>query len=223
MKVNRSYTVYIHITPSNKRYIGLTSQTINQRWRNGKGYSKNIHFYRAITKYGWDNIQHIIYATNLNEKDAKALEISLIEKFHTYDIKYGYNITRGGDTRVITEETRQKISKANKGKPKPEHMHKALSETRKKMKYPKLSEEHKRKISESLIGNKRAKGCTKKRKPVIQKTLNGEIINYYLSAKEVSIKNGYDHSSICKCCVENKKQIKGKYNGKYKGYIWEYV
>lgn len=50
----------MHISPSNKRYIGITSQKPEIRWANGKGYSYNKHFYRAIQKYGWDNFEHRI-------------------------------------------------------------------------------------------------------------------------------------------------------------------
>lgn len=28
-----SYTVYIHTTPSGKRYIGITKQSIQNRWK----------------------------------------------------------------------------------------------------------------------------------------------------------------------------------------------
>lgn len=76
----KKYTVYKHVTPSNKVYIGITSQSINRRWRNGKGYSTNKHFYRAILKYGWDNIQHIVLFTNLDVNKAKQIEISLIQE-----------------------------------------------------------------------------------------------------------------------------------------------
>ena len=50
-----NYTVYMHISPSNKRYIGITSKSVNKRWNNGLGYIKNDHFWRAIQKYGWNN------------------------------------------------------------------------------------------------------------------------------------------------------------------------
>lgn len=221
--MDKTFTVYIHITPSNKAYVGITSQSVKKRWNNGLGYIKNKHFYRAILRYGWDNIQHNIIATELDEEQAKCLEMELIQKYNSADIRYGYNITKGGDTRVITAETRAKISKANKGKPKSEHMRKALSEARKRMIYPKLTDEHKRKISKSLYGNRRAAGGTWNRKPVVQKELGGAVVRYFTSAQEVKDIYGFDHSSICKCCNENKKRIKGKYNGRYKGYIWEFV
>lgn len=46
-----NYTVYIHITPNNKYYVGITSKDVNIRWRNGNGYSNNSHFFNTINKY----------------------------------------------------------------------------------------------------------------------------------------------------------------------------
>ena len=52
---NKKYTVYIHINKINqKRYIGITSQTVNRRWRkDGQGYKQCKLFYRAIKKTAW--------------------------------------------------------------------------------------------------------------------------------------------------------------------------
>ena len=53
-----AYTVYKHTSPSGKVYIGVTSLRPKERWSGGAGYVKNKHFYRAIKKYGWENIKH---------------------------------------------------------------------------------------------------------------------------------------------------------------------
>ena len=38
-----SYSVYLHITPSKKVYVGITSQTnLNRRWQNGEGYRTQL-------------------------------------------------------------------------------------------------------------------------------------------------------------------------------------
>ena len=75
------YTVYKHISPSGKVYIGITSKKPEYRWNHGRGYKEIDQpvFYRAIKKYGWDNITHEILYSGLQEKDAKNLEISLIK------------------------------------------------------------------------------------------------------------------------------------------------
>ena len=32
------YTVYVHISPSNKLYIGITKESVYARWSNGNYY-----------------------------------------------------------------------------------------------------------------------------------------------------------------------------------------
>ena len=112
--MSNNYVVYIHISPSNKRYVGITSQEPKRRWQNGRGYYKNIHFTNAINKYGWDNFQHIIIARGLDKETAKWLEIELIRELDLKNEDKGYNITDGGDTSVpCSKETKEIISKTN--------------------------------------------------------------------------------------------------------------
>ena len=48
------WTVYKHINlQNNKIYIGITSQPVEDRWKNGNGYKNNQIFYEDIQKYGW--------------------------------------------------------------------------------------------------------------------------------------------------------------------------
>ena len=72
--------LYMHVCPNGKKYIGITMQEPNQRWRDGKGYCKNKHFYNAILKYGWNNIQHIILFSDLTEDEANEIEEKLIDE-----------------------------------------------------------------------------------------------------------------------------------------------
>ena len=107
-----SWSVYIHTSPSNKVYIGITSQEPQKRWGNGSNYSKQKYFYAAIQKYGWENIKHEVLFNNLTEEEAKQKEIELIAKHNSTDSNYGYNLTLGGDGvkgYVQTEETKQRI------------------------------------------------------------------------------------------------------------------
>ena len=139
-----NYTVYMHVTPNNKKYIGITCKSPAHRLANGNGYKKNTLFYRAITKYGWDNIQHIIVANGISKENACSMEIELIKKYNTTDPTYGYNVSTGGESgtngvrygpefckkvhdrmmgpgnptrgKKFSEETRKKLSEARKGK-----------------------------------------------------------------------------------------------------------
>lgn len=108
------YTVYMHISPSNKKYVGITKQKPEHRWDSGYGYRTSPHFWKAIKKYGWENFNHIILFDHLTKDQAISKEIELIEKYNLTNGKYGYNITKGGDGLNGTKasfETRLKISK----------------------------------------------------------------------------------------------------------------
>ena len=78
MEVDRGYFVYCHTSPSGKKYIGITCQRPTKRWNNGRGYIENRYFYRAILKYGWENIDHKILYENLSQNEAFEKEIELI-------------------------------------------------------------------------------------------------------------------------------------------------
>lgn len=45
-RLNR-YTVYMHICPNGKRYIGITGLYPKDRWKNGANYKFNRHFTSA--------------------------------------------------------------------------------------------------------------------------------------------------------------------------------
>ena len=110
------YTVYMHKFPNGKVYIGITRQDVKRRWRNGKGYEGQVVF-DAILKYGWDNIEHIILETNLTREQAENAERFYIHKYNSLSHENGYNVEKGGYvTEIVSIETKEKISKANKGK-----------------------------------------------------------------------------------------------------------
>ena len=90
-----NYKVYKHTSPSGKVYIGITRTSVKKRWLNGKGYQKQVLFYKAILKYGWDNIEHKILFRGLSEKRAKNLEVALIR--HYKNLGISYNLTNGGE------------------------------------------------------------------------------------------------------------------------------
>ena len=112
-----NYKVYIHIFPNNKVYIGMTCQEPKERWKRGKAYKENRHLYNAINKYGWENIEHKILFDNLEKEEAELKEINLIKEYKANDNQYGYNIEYGGcHNGKTSEQTKRKISMANKGK-----------------------------------------------------------------------------------------------------------
>lgn len=112
----KQYIVYMHRNKiNNKVYIGLTTQTAQNRWRSqGQGYKSQEKFYNAIQKYGWENFEHIILFENLSAQEAAQKEQELIQLFNS--IYNGYNISPGGIITNHSEETKEKIRQAMIGK-----------------------------------------------------------------------------------------------------------
>ena len=108
--------LYMHVSPSGRKYIGITQQEPQERWRNGKGYPRNKHFQNAIKKYGWENFEHIILFDDLTEDEANEYEEELIDLFDTTNPQKGYNLHTGGRHHKVSQESRDKLSKALKGK-----------------------------------------------------------------------------------------------------------
>lgn len=113
--ISDTYCVYRHISPDGKFYIGITSLKPEKRWNDGYGH--NVHFSRAITKYGWGNFVHEVLATNLSKEEAEQKEKELIAKYRTTDRNFGYNLTSGGESgKKHSAESIEKMSLAKKGK-----------------------------------------------------------------------------------------------------------
>lgn len=133
---NESYTVYLHRNKTNgKVYVGLTCSPVERRWQSGWGYSSQPLFWNAIQKYGWDNFDHEVVQSGLNKQSACQLEMELISKYKSNDRQFGYNRDNGGYApgrvseqtkivlreknlgRVMSVESRRKMSEARRGKP----------------------------------------------------------------------------------------------------------
>ena len=132
------YWVYVHTCPNGKKYVGTTTQDKPEyRWGNGRRYAYNDHFFKAILKYGWSNIQHEAWEVESKEEMYKQ-EINLIKLYQSNNPEYGYNNSLGGEKgslgSTLSEKTRLKMSKSRKGKkrgPFPEEWRKHMSEAQK--------------------------------------------------------------------------------------------
>lgn len=114
--MNGNYTVYKHTLPNGKAYIGITSQRLVKRWQRGYGYTRNPLFYKAILKYGWENILHDILFTGLTKEEAEQKEIELIKQYDLTNTEKGYNLQYGGNvTGTKTERERLEISERQRG------------------------------------------------------------------------------------------------------------
>ena len=236
--VEKKWCVYIHRNMiNNKAYIGITCQNIEKRWgKNGHCYTENNQsvFCYAIKKYGWDNFEHIVWADNLSEREAKQWEIRLIALFKTNCKKYknpeyGYNMTDGGDGssgREMSEETKRKIGNSNKGKiPSAETRNKISMSLKGRI----LTEEHKRKISETHKGMTHSEESlykmaewqigskSPKARKIIQYDLDCNYIKEWECIKDASDELGIPRTGINRCCQKDKWY---KQSG---GFIWRYI
>ena len=88
---NKTYIVYMHRCPNDKKYIGVTRVKTYSRFHGGSGYRYNKEFYSDIKKYGWGNIEHIIVSENIDKEQAYKLEQELIKKYNTTNFKNGFS------------------------------------------------------------------------------------------------------------------------------------
>tara|TARA_R110002126_G_scaffold65107_1_gene166175 strand:- start:89 stop:628 length:540 start_codon:yes stop_codon:yes gene_type:complete len=140
------YAIYIVTNVVNaKQYVGMTNN-IDRRWgRHQKALGETPLLHRAIKKYGKNCFVFSHIADAFDRDAAFDLERLLIEQHNTFHPN-GYNLTKGGEGgagaklgRVLSKETKEKISASLVGKPSPR---KGVT----------LTEETKRKLSESKKG-----------------------------------------------------------------------
>jgi len=99
----KRWTIYCHThVESGRRYIGLTSKTMERRWQkhvyaalrfsNGGRW----HFPNAIRKYGKEAFSHEVLAMSWYLEGANATEEALIEQYDTRNPEFGFNFMKGG-------------------------------------------------------------------------------------------------------------------------------
>jgi group I intron endonuclease len=185
----KMYTVYKHTTPNGKVYIGITKQKVKKRWFNGEGYRGCSYFYKAIQKYGWENIKHEILFTGLTKEEAETKEIELIEYYDSTNSEKGYNLREGGSLYGFNDETIRKMRESHIGKTLPNEQKEKISialkgrKTSRGMLGHKHSEETKIKMSLANKGKKKSPEATEK----MRKSLTGKL---------VGSKNGHSHAVV---------------------------
>ena len=198
-----NYTVYMHVFPDGKKYVGITGQNVEKRWGKGRYYKSCTLVYEAIQKYGWDNIEHIILFEDLQKEEAEQKEIELIEFYNLSDERYGYNLCKGGRTNFPNEKVLEKLRKKepwNKGKTKIYTQEQIYNLSTKVME-----------LWEDKIY--REKHCKKVRCI--------ELNMIFDSLTEASNYFGMNNTSHISACCRDKSKSCGKYKGKK--LHWEYV
>jgi group I intron endonuclease len=96
------WIIYCHIhIDSKRRYIGLTSQTMEKRWKNHIHASKSSkggrwHFPNAIRQYGKDAFSHEVLEVCETLEEANLAEAKWIDHFNSRDPRFGFNLSPGG-------------------------------------------------------------------------------------------------------------------------------
>lgn len=206
-----NYKVYCHLFPNGKRYIGITGTSLARRFRTGEGYERCPYMKKAIEKYKWENIEHILLEDNLTKEEAEQKEKDYIKFYDARNPDKGYNLALGGSTNMKYDYD-ELLKEWNSG-----------------LSVGEIAEKHNCNHQE-IIGRildglgvpkeeRMARGNQKKAKalskPVKQYDLDGNLLNTYESAKWIKRNLGYDDRSISRAC-------KGERKTAY-GFIWKYA
>jgi len=108
---------------NNKIYIGQSKKN------NPNYYGSGILIKKAIKKYGKDNFKKEILCFCESPNDLNEQEKFWIKKFNSTDLKFGYNIEKGGadgihtnkrekSKYIFTQKHKDNISKGSRNKPK---------------------------------------------------------------------------------------------------------
>jgi hypothetical protein len=106
------------VTPKDKAYLGYTSLTPEERFaihvkNSRKKKGKCVAIEGAIREHGAANILVYDVYKCWDKKEAANMEIRLVEEHKSYIKENGYNLTKGGDGGVPTDETREKMRKSS--------------------------------------------------------------------------------------------------------------
>lgn len=102
---------------NNKKYIGMTSRSLKNRWNSHCSSARNdspFRFHSAIRKYGEQSFTIEALYEGLSIEDARKIEEQLIDKYNTTIL--GYNAKPGGCGGWIVPENKYKKWKADRVK-----------------------------------------------------------------------------------------------------------
>lgn len=250
---------------NNKCYIGQTTQGISRRWTEHKRDSKNrdSEMYKDMRKYGVHNFSVEVLESGLTQQELSQQEVYWIKKTESFE--RGYNLTTGGISgfqmsestvakisvantgennnmygKTHSEEAREKISKAHKGKVMTKKQRKNMSlarqgeknhfygkhhteETKDYLRQINLGRKHtesaKRKMSEQCKGNKHHNYGNRGRNstytvPIAQYDSNWKLIRKFDTVKETLEFLGMKGHTQLNKAIKNKTM--------YKNYYWSH-
>lgn len=170
-----------------KIYVGKSMTGAAVRWRGHKHCykrEKQAYLYRAMRKHGIENFQLTVIDTAAIEADLSAKEIRWIAHFDSTNPEKGYNSTTGGEgflhgpsslalvrgIRIVSAETRKKLSDRMKARMTPEFRHKLSEQNKKRVAAIPAEERKALAIKAAMVNADRARG--KKRDPEIGKKIS---------------------------------------------------
>jgi hypothetical protein len=225
--------VYRHIRLDTNQvfYIGIGSAPYYKRAVSKR--DRNIYWKRIVNKTDY-KIEILFDEISIEEARIKEIEFIALYGRHNLGLGTLCNLTDGGEGNfgvIISDETKQKMSKsqmgntkyllrttpqeeinkkisqANKGKVRTEEFKQKIKDYQLKNGHPSLgrtqSEETRNKISN-----------TKEKFSVVQKDLEGNIVKIWESSKSVK-QGGFYQSSVWKCCHNIQIQ--------HRGFKWSYL
>lgn len=158
--------IYMITNPVNKLYIGSTSRDINIRWKCYQRLECKSQrlLYNSLVKYGFTNHKfEIIWIGEISELLQKEAILGNFYNVLDKEIGLNLNLPKINDIyQSVSQETRDKISKALKGRKYNKHK---IKSTRSR------TSKHNNNISKSLC------------KPILQYSLDGDFIREYPSTK----------------------------------------
>ena len=193
MKENiNHWIIYMYTFPSGKRYIGKTKRTLSERQKyNFTGYENCTVLWKAIQKYGVENIQQeILFENDMADEYASRLEQICILLFKTNcnkfsNPKFGYNLTDGGDGMTgwhpsterlkVLQAQMYEFAEKRRGTHPSEETRKKQSEAKKGKTGHPMTEDMKKKLSlansnETMSDETRVRRATayeEKKKPIV--------------------------------------------------------
>jgi group I intron endonuclease len=193
-------------------YIGSSNNLKHRKNQHFSLLRNNNHFNKKLqnswNKYGEENFTFEIIE-KCEERDLMVKESFWMQFYGSYKKKNGYNLDTIKGRKIISEETKRKISlnhaKYWEGKDFSEQHKKRLSENNAKpMKGKIFSQEHRKKISE------------KNKKAIVQIDKNGNIINEFLGIQEAATKTGFSEIGIQQVLTQYKRKTIYGFIFKYK-------
>jgi len=210
MKISGIYKIVNKV--SGKYYVG-SSKNIEDRWSQHKAdlrnnNHKNDYLQNSWNKHGENNFDFLIVEEiepikqKLLEIEQKYLDIVNAEKEKSYNLKF---IAEGGD---ISEYSRNKISKSNKGKILSEETKRKISDATKRMMN---SPEMFSKMSKARKGKPASKNWLSKiRDNTIYNFINTNTQEKFSGTRyEFRIKHNIDKASVRSLVLGQYNQIKG--------------